>query len=98
LEDLEGWRPRPWLEFDGLVGFGVHCGNIGGNTGGNALNGVATTGLTGFGNDGVAANDGVGKKSLAGGASSDDETEAPEPLAVVATAGQPLLVELLMFF
>jgi hypothetical protein len=109
LEDLEGWRPRPWLELvepdgDGLIRFDVHCGNIGGNTGGNALNGVvtpwlaglATTWMAGFGNSGVAAND--GKKPLVGGTSSGDETGAPEPLAVVAAAGQPLLVELSILF
>jgi hypothetical protein len=48
------------------------------------LNGVATARLTGFGahcgNNGVADDDdGVGLK-----------TEAPEPLAVVTTAGLPL--------
>jgi hypothetical protein len=65
------------------------------------LNGVATAGLTGFGahcgNNGVADDDGDGlKKPLAVGTSSD-ETEAPQPLAVVATAGLPLgLLDLLM--
>jgi hypothetical protein len=86
------------------MGFRVHCG---GNIGGNALNGVAA-GLTGFdvhcgnnfGGNGVADDDdGVGlKKPLAGGTSSDETAEAPEPLAVVATAGLPLaLLDLLMF-
>jgi hypothetical protein len=59
------------------------------------LNGVATAGLTGFGvhcGNGVADDDdGVGLKTPS------DETEAPEPLAVVTTAGLPLgLSDLLM--
>jgi hypothetical protein len=85
-----------------LTGFGVHCG---GNIGGNALNGVAELDGVHCGGNGVADDDdgGIGlKKPLAVGASSDKTAlkgMAPEPLAVVATAGLPelaLSVELFM--